>query len=92
MSDILVSIEISMYPLTEKYIPVIDGFLTNLHRAKGLKVVTNSMSTQVFGKMEIVFPAIQKEIEKVYLDHGQCPFVIKVLNGDVSDMEIKDYK
>ena len=92
MSEIRVSVEISMYPLKENYIPAIDSFLHNLHNTEGLKVQTNVMSTQVFGEISLVFTALQKEIAKVYENLDQCPFVIKVLNKDISPMEIKNYK
>ncbi len=86
-----ISLEISMYPLTEGYIEAIDNFLTGLHHIDGIQVQTNPMSTQVFGDSALVFSAVQKGIEKVYTELDQCPFVIKVLNKDVSGMEIKDY-
>jgi uncharacterized protein YqgV (UPF0045/DUF77 family) len=80
-----------MYPLTREYLPVIDRFLAQLHNTDGLRVKTNPMSTQVFGNSTLVFNTIQKEIETVYEELDQCPFVIKVLKKDVSGMEIKDY-
>lgn len=83
-----ISLEISMYPLREDFIPVIDDFLKHLHRTEGIKVHTNPMSTQVFGPIEKVFPTVQNGIEKAYGQGGQCPFVIKVLNSDVSGAEL----
>ena len=80
-----------MYPLTGEYLKAIDRFLEDLHARQDLKVKTNPMSTQVFGDSAVVFNAVQKGIEKVYGELDQCPFVIKVLNKDVSGMEIKDY-
>jgi len=92
MSETNVSVEISMYPLTSEYIPVIDNFLSQLHNTEGLKVKTNVMSTQVFGEINLVFSSLQKEIARVYRHTEQCPFVIKVLNSDISEMEIKNYR
>ncbi|MGB0177025.1 MAG: YkoF family thiamine/hydroxymethylpyrimidine-binding protein [Owenweeksia sp.] len=86
-----ISLEISMYPLTGEYLTAIDRFLEDLHATNGLKVKTNPMSTQVFGDSALVFNTIQKGVEKVYGELDQCPFVIKVLNKDVSGMKIKDY-
>lgn len=80
-----------MYPLNNEYLPSIDGFLEKLHREKDLKVVTNVMSTQIFGESSVVFQTLQKLISEVYSEGEQCPFVVKFLNGDVSDMKIKDY-
>jgi uncharacterized protein YqgV (UPF0045/DUF77 family) len=80
-----------MYPLTEAYIPKIDDFLTELHQTPGLRVETNNMSTQVFGEATLTFTAINKAIARVYENTAQCPFVLKVLKGDVSQNVVKNY-
>lgn len=87
-----ISIEISMYPLTEHPYPVIDDFLNALHKTEGLRVQTSVTSTLVFGDAALIFSTLEKLITEVYGRQKQCPFVIKVLNGDVSGMDIKDYK
>lgn len=80
-----------MYPLQDDYIPHIDAFLEIIHKVEGLKVQTNVMSTQLFGESNLVFETLNKAISKVYQSDIQCPFAIKVLSGDISEMEIKDY-
>ena len=86
-----ISIEISMYPLQDDFLPVIDRFLEQLHQVKNLKVQTNNMSTQVFGPAEKVFSHLQKLILDTYMHTDQCPFVIKVLKSDVSENKIPNY-
>lgn len=86
-----ISIEISMYPLTEDYIPVIDRFLEQLHDVGGLMVQTNNMSTQVFGDSKLIFTNLERLISDTYGQIDQCPFVIKVLNTDVSGNQIPNY-
>ena len=86
-----ISVEISMYPFAGNYIDHIDSFLEKLHHIEGLKVQTNVMSTQVFGESSLVFKSLNQLVENVYKELDQCPFVIKVLNKDISSMEIKDY-
>ncbi len=81
-----------MYPLRDEYIPSIDLFLNKIYKVGGLKVQTNVMSTQVFGPFDLAFDSVQQAIKEIYTEGGQFPFVIKVLNGDVSDNSIKDYK
>lgn len=81
-----------MYPLSETPYPKIDAFLQELHSYPNIKVVTNVMSTQLFGEASAVFAALQKAITQVYQSEQQCPFVLKVLHGDVSGMTIKDYR
>ena len=54
-----IGVEISLYPLKEDYIPSVHRFLRDLSTHRGLKVVTNSMSTQVFGGFEEVMEALR---------------------------------
>lgn len=86
-----VSVEISMYPLREDYLVAIDDFLERLHSYKDLRVETNSLSTQVFGPISSVFKTLEVEIQRSYENFGQCSFVMKVLNSDLSGTVIKPY-
>ena len=49
-----IGVEISLYPLKKEFVPVIREFLDRLQKVPRLKVVTNSMSTQVFGPYDCV--------------------------------------
>ncbi len=92
MTNIQISVEISMYPLQDNYLESIEEFLHILHTTHNIKVQTNVMSTQVFGPLPLVFDTIKNAIQKIYGDGKQYPFVIKVLNSDVSEMAIKSFK
>jgi len=85
-----ISVEISKYPLRDEYIAGVDDFLDRLYQHPGIKVQTNCMSTQIFGPAELIFPILEKEISCSF-EAGQSPFVLKVLKGDLSEMEIKEY-
>lgn len=74
-----ISIEMSLYPLTEAYIPVIQGFIDRLNAVPGLRVETNSMSTQVFGDYDLVFSTVQRELKVVYAGGGASVLVTKFL-------------
>ena len=50
-----IGIEMSLYPLTADFIPPIQDFIDRLNAHGRFKVVTNSMSTQVFGPFDDVF-------------------------------------
>lgn len=50
--------ELSLYPLNEKYIPVIQSLIDELNTREGLTVVTNAMSTQLQGTHEVVMGAV----------------------------------
>lgn len=73
-----ITIEISLYPLTENYATPIREFITRLKTYNDLEIVTNATSTQVVGEHAYVFEVLSKETEKTFLS-GQSVFVMKVL-------------
>ena len=74
-----IGIEISLYPLNAEFIPPIQDFIDRLNLGKQLKVVTNSMSTQVFGEFDDVFRTLVPEIRKTFETNTKAIFVMKVL-------------
>lgn len=83
-----VSIEISLYPLAEQtYKSQIWGFIDNLNAVDGLNVVTNGMSTQVFGEYDLATTTVMAEIKKVHETLGAAVFVCKFIGGDRSQVE-----
>ena len=74
-----IGVEISLYPLNAEFIPPIQDFIDRLNLGTRLKVVTNSMSTQVFGKYEDVFNVLVREIRTTFENNAKAVFVMKVL-------------
>ena len=78
-----IGVDISLYPLREDFVPAIREFLGRLHGDARLKVVTNSMSTQVFGPYDEVMEALRRELrptfETVAQGSDRAVFVLKVL-------------
>jgi uncharacterized protein YqgV (UPF0045/DUF77 family) len=74
-----IGIEISLYPLNASYIPPIQDFIDRLNAAGRFKVITNSMSTQVFGSYDDVFNVLVKEIRTTFEHNDKAVFVMKVL-------------
>lgn len=81
MSDISLEtgVEISLYPLADEFIPAIQAFIDRLNTHSGLKVVTNSMSTQVFGDYDQVMSVLVRELRGTFADGRKAVFVMKVL-------------
>ena len=73
------AVEISLYPLDANYIPPIKDFIDRLGADASLKVVTNSLSTQVFGPYAAVFAALQRELRVTFESNEKAVFVMKVL-------------
>lgn len=78
-----VSIDISMYPLNEDYVPSIKQFISAL-QSHSFEVRENKMSTQVFGDYDDVMTVLQKEIKKASAD-PKVVFVLKVIPFDLSN-------
>jgi uncharacterized protein YqgV (UPF0045/DUF77 family) len=74
-----IGIEISLYPLNSDFIPPIEDFIERLNRDKRFKIVTNSMSTQIFGPYEVLLAALQREMRVTFERAGKAVFVMKVL-------------
>jgi uncharacterized protein YqgV (UPF0045/DUF77 family) len=74
-----IGVEISLYPLDAQFIPPIQDFIDRLNLRPRLKVVTNSMSTQVFGDYEDIFGALAREIRTTFENNAKAVFVMKVL-------------
>jgi uncharacterized protein YqgV (UPF0045/DUF77 family) len=57
-----IGVEISLYPLTADYAPLIREFVARLNADPRFRVQTNSMSTQVFGAFEPLMDALRQEL------------------------------
>jgi uncharacterized protein YqgV (UPF0045/DUF77 family) len=75
------AVEISMYPLAGDYRPLIQAFIDRLNTYPELSVLTNSLSTQVWGPLERVMAILAVEMARTAAVGPQPVFVIKVLPG-----------
>ncbi|MCI2282537.1 hypothetical protein L3081_02910 [Colwellia sp. MSW7] len=77
-----ISIELSLYPLAEtQYKSEIWAFIKRLRKVEGLDVVTNGMSTQVFGDYDLAVTNVMAEIKHVHSTVGAAVFVCKFISG-----------
>ncbi len=78
-----IGVEISLYPLADRFAPQIHDLIARLAAAGDLKVVSSSLSTQVFGEYERVFETLRRELRATFesrgADGGKAAFVLKVL-------------
>jgi len=74
-----IGVEISLYPLHQQYIPPIQDFIDRLNLDGRLRVVTNSMSTQVFGDYDAVMQTLVRELRVTFEGNDKAVFVMKVL-------------
>ena len=78
-----ISVELSMYPLSEEYGTPILKFVEKLRSYEELTVITNTMSTQVFGPYELVMDVLTKEMKSAFEDENALVMVAKFVNIDL---------
>ncbi len=74
-----IGVEISMYPLHQQYLGPIKDFIARLNATGGLRIVTNSMSTQIFGEYELVMQRLVRELHTSFTAQERAVFVLKIL-------------
>lgn len=77
-----VSIELSLYPLNENFIPTIDRFISGLKKYDNIEVRSNSMSTQLFGEFDDLMIILKTEIAKNFKKEINSVLNLKIVNGD----------
>jgi uncharacterized protein YqgV (UPF0045/DUF77 family) len=75
------AIEISMYPLSADYRPLIQAFIDRLNTHSGITVRTNSLSTQIWGPLDQIMGMLAREMTASAAQAPQLVFVMKVLPG-----------
>jgi uncharacterized protein YqgV (UPF0045/DUF77 family) len=78
-----VSVDLSLYPLQEEYIPVIIDFIHRVQAHEGIEIVRNPMTTQLFGEYRRVMAVLTEELHHSFETHGKAVLVAKIVNGDV---------
>lgn len=77
-----IGVEISLYPLQAEFGSAIHRFIEGLSADGRFRVVSNSMSTQVFGPYDDVLDLVRREIRTTFeaLDAGggKAVFVMKI--------------
>ena len=76
-----VTIDISMYPNKEDFIPPINGFIEKINCYKDLKITTYPTSTVVQGEYNYAMKAVQETIAKCYEEFNMAVYVAKIIPG-----------
>jgi len=79
----IVTVEISLYPLRQDYEVIIIDFIKSLNEHEGLWVRTNAMSTHVKGEWALVMDVLKKELGTVYDKIDTSSTVIKIINDNL---------
>lgn len=79
----VITVEVSMYPLDRHYGTHIIRFIHELRECPGIEVVTNQMSTQLSGEFAAVMAALQTCMRGVMEADQHVVFVAKYVNLDL---------
>ena len=74
-----IAVELSLYPLEQDRVPKIKDFIDRLNAVSGVRVITNSLSTQVVGPFDLVFAALTREIRTTFDQVDRSVVVMKVI-------------
>ena len=84
MTDTLkASIDISLYPLKEDYIPAIADFIDRIGQYPEVHITRNDLSTQLFGDYDKIMDILKEEIRHSWMSWGKGIFVVKSLLDDL---------
>ncbi len=79
----IITADISMYPLDADFIESITGFIHRLREHPGLEIVTNQLSTQLRGEFAVVTNALNQCMQESMTAERKAVFVVKYLNADL---------
>ncbi|WP_444995916.1 YkoF family thiamine/hydroxymethylpyrimidine-binding protein [Aliikangiella sp. IMCC44359] len=79
-----ISLEISLYPLDDDFLNIITDIVERLNADTQVSVLTNTMSTQVFGEFEAVMSLLNETVRYSFETYGKQVFVAKFLNSDLN--------
>ncbi|MCK9469878.1 MAG: histidine kinase [Porticoccaceae bacterium] len=77
----LLTAEITLYPLQDEYLPVIKAFLAQLGEVAGLKLETFPTCTVISGEFDLVYGTLGDMMRWSQETLGKSVFVVKFLPG-----------
>lgn len=82
------SVELSFYPLKNDYKESILSFIDQLKQEPSIEVISNRISTQIFGEYDEVMAVLTRMMRDSFERHGAVVFVAKYINSDRRPKEI----
>jgi uncharacterized protein YqgV (UPF0045/DUF77 family) len=81
------SIDISLYPLRDEYIPAVADFIERISAYPDIEVLRNDLSTQLFGEFDAIMDLLKAEIRYSWEHWGKGVLVIKFLADDLRGLK-----
>ncbi len=77
------SVDISLYPLADEYIPAIKEFIERVQQYPEIVIVRNDLSTQLYGDFDQIMDLLKTEVKLSWEKYGKGIFVVKLLRDDL---------
>lgn len=84
-STLSLTVEISLYPLSDDYLPAIRTFIAWLNAETDLVVSTTPTATLVHGEYDRVFEVIATLVKRAREQFGNVVFMTKLIPGHTLD-------
>jgi uncharacterized protein YqgV (UPF0045/DUF77 family) len=84
MARMEIAVELSLYPLVPDRVRRIKDFIDRLNAVSGVRVITNSLSTQLVGPFDLVFATLAREIKATFGEVDKSVIVMKLI-GPLTD-------
>ncbi len=81
-----ISIELTLTPLKNDFIPTIKSFILQL-RSLGFIIKENPLSTQVYGDFDSIMQGLLPLIRKTFKEENSVMLHLKIVKGDRSNYE-----
>jgi uncharacterized protein YqgV (UPF0045/DUF77 family) len=78
-----IAVDISLYPLTEGYLPPIKDLIERLGSDPRVRIEYNALSTQLRGDFDVVFDLLRRELRRTYEGADRAVVVMKMLGGPI---------
>lgn len=72
--------EVSLYPLSNDFLPPIEDFISRINQHEGITVWTNDLSTQIFGDYDRVMEVYNSEMKRSFESKDKMVFIVKFLS------------
>ena len=77
-----VSIDISLYPLDANFSNLVLDFIDRISGVEGVTVVRNTLSTQIFGELNLMMQLLTQEMAVSFEQLPHSIFVLKIIGND----------
>jgi uncharacterized protein YqgV (UPF0045/DUF77 family) len=77
-----ISVDISLYPLDAGFSDLVLDFIDRISGIEGIKVVRNTLSTQLFGDYKQVMALLEAEMATSFAQLPHSIFVLKIIGTD----------